>query len=353
MGGQGVTTLDAVAVRLFEGVMAPLVLGGSVRPGDAIGVCAALALGIGASAPTTDHELLARVQKARVRRARLLVPIDDVGPPTGAEWVLAAALHDVLQAMNPRLDTAIRRGAAARLATLASHTIASVGPPKNVHEAVSRHTWLARTLDVARTDTSVSWWSGSRVFLGVDPPSRLQAWPGLRRVHVTRASRGLLELAPLAIERTILVGVLAELLARTPLTDLATCTRAVPPFGWGSATLALIATRAGRTIAMRALARLPVAEVDEALGRATRGALAKNQSGARPALELLAERAIAEAQGHVGAVTGTPLAEEAIFARRMGAATALRMLEAPDSGWPEEERVQLRMALRRAHDLRG
>jgi hypothetical protein len=342
-----VTTLDAVAARLFEGVMAPLVLGGSVRPGHAIGVRAALALGSGASTPTTDPELLARVQKARVRRARLLVPIDEIGPPTGADWVLAAALHDVLQAMNPRMDTALRRGAAARLATLASHTIASVGPPQNVHEAVSRHTWLARMLDVTRTDTSVSWWSGSRVFLGVDPPSRLQAWPGLRRVHVTSASRGLLELAPLAIERKLLVGVLAELLAHTPLTDLATCTRAEPSFAWGSATLALIATRTGRTIALRALARLPVTEVDAALGRATRGALAKDQNGARPALELLAERAIAEAQGHVGAVTGTPLAEEAIFARRIGAAAALRMLESPDPGWPEEARVPLRTALLR------
>ncbi len=346
------TTLDAVAARLFEGVMAPLVLGGSVRPGHAIGACAALALGSGASTPTADPGLLARVQKGRVRRARILVPIDDVGPPTGAEWALAAALHDVLQAMNPRLDTAMRRGAAARLATLASHTIESVGPPQNVHEAVSRHTWLARMLDVARTDTSVSWWSGSRIFLGVDPPSRLLAWPGLRRVHVTSASRGLLELAPLAIERAIPVGVLAELLARTPLTDLATCTRAGPPFAWGSATVALVATRAGRTIAMRALARLPVAEVDAALGRATRGALAKDQSGARPVLELLAERAIAEAQGPIGAVTGAPLAEDAIFARRTGATAALRMLESPDSGWPEETRVRLRMILGRAHDLR-
>ena len=39
------TRLDAIAERLFAGVMAPLVLGGAIRPGHAIGARAALALG--------------------------------------------------------------------------------------------------------------------------------------------------------------------------------------------------------------------------------------------------------------------------------------------------------------------
>jgi len=335
------TDVDAIALRLFQGVMAPLVLGGSLRPGRAIGTATARALGSVASMPPVDPETIARVQRARVRRARLLVPIDDLGPPSAAEWVLAGALHDLLQSMNPQLAT-FRRGAAGRLVALARRTVDSVGAPRSVRETVSRHAWFARLLEVTRTDTTVSWWSERRVFLGVDPPPRLQAWPGLRRVRVTRSSRRLLELAPLAIDRELAVDVLGRFLARTPLTDLATCTRTEPAFTWASATLALVATRAGRTIGMRALARLPDGEVDAALGRATRDALVKNRHAASPALELLAERAIAEALGHGGMAAGTPPTEEATFARGVGAAAALRILEGPESGWSADDRRKLR-----------
>ena len=332
--------------------MAPLVLGGSMRPGHAIGALAARGLGERPVASFADPGLLARVRDARVRRARMLVPIDDLGPPTGAEWALAAALHDILQSGNPRLNTALRRGAARRLVRLASDTIERAGAPVSVADALSRHAWLARMLDIARTDTKVSWWSESRVFLGVEPPPRLQLWPGLRRVRVVRAARPLLDLAPLAIDRSLFTGVIAQLLGRTPLTDLATCSRAVPPFAWADATLGLVATRAGRTLAMRALARLPVEEVDAALGHATRDALAEKPTAARVAVDLLGERAIAEAQRAMAEAQGPVVAaqegrprEDAIFARRMGADAALRLLEAPDSYWPEGERRRLVAAL--------
>jgi hypothetical protein len=338
-------SLDAVATRLFEWVMAPLVLGGGLRPGRAIGTRAALALG-DTSSKFVDPELLTRVRDARVRRARTLVPIDDLGPPTDAEWALAAALHDILQSTNPRLDAALRRGAAQRMAKLAGQTIERVGAPRNVYEAVSRHSWFARMLEIGRTDTTVSWWSESRVFFGVEPPSRLQAWPGLRKVRVTRAVRPMIDLAPLAIDRAVLVDALAQLLGRTPLTELATCTRAAPPFEWGDATLALVATRAGRTLATRALARLPEAEVDAVLGRATRQALDQKPNAAHAALDLLGERAIAAAQRSVLGSAGDSRAADAMFARSLGAAAAVRTLEAGDSPWPQSERRRLLAALR-------
>lgn len=321
--------------------MAPLVLGGSLRPGRAVGAGTARALRAFASMPLADPDTIARVQRGRVRRARLLVPIDELGPPSPAEWALAGALNDLLQSMNPRLDAPFRRAAAGRLVALAARTVDSIDAPRSVGESVSRHAWFARVLDVTRTDTSVSWWSERRVFLGVDPPPRLQAWPGLRRVRVTQSSRRLLELAPLAIDRELAVDVLARFLARTPLTDLATCTRLEPAFTWTSATLALVATRAGRTLAMRALTRLPGAGVDAALGRATRDALVRNPHAASPALELLAERALAEALGHAGTSAGTALTEDAMFARGLGNAAALRTLQAPESGWSEDERTKL------------
>ena len=152
--------LGAVAQQLFEGVMAPLVLGGPVRPGHAIGARVALALGEG-ERTTIDSDLEHDVQHARVRRARRLAPIDTLPSATQAEWALAAALHDLLQAANPTFDAALRRSSAVRILELAREAIERVPEPANVREALSRHTWFARVLDVARTDTTVSWWVGS------------------------------------------------------------------------------------------------------------------------------------------------------------------------------------------------
>jgi hypothetical protein len=330
--------LREIASRLFEGVMAPLVLGGALRAGHAIGAKAALALGGEGTVDVLDATLLDRVQTARVRRARRLTPVDAVDLPSPAEWTIAAALHDVLQSANPTLDAALRRGSAVRILELAHQTLERVPPPMHTGEALSRHTWLARVLDLARNDTSVSWWTGSRTFRGVSPPGRLTAWPQLRRVHVVTTPRPLLELEPLAVDREKLATTVSLLLARTPLTDLASCARTAPAFVWSETTLALVATRAGRTLALRALAQAPASPVDVALGRATRELLTHQRSQATPAIALLAERTLALAQTAPGSLGGRP---DGAFARGLGAAAALRMLRAAESEWPEAERRRL------------
>jgi hypothetical protein len=337
------TDLGVVAQQLFEGVMAPLVLGGPVRPGHAIGARVALAIGEG-ERTGIDPDLETDVQLARVRRARRLAPIDELGTATHAEWALAAAFHDLLQAANPTFDAALRRSSAVRILELAREAIERVPEPGNVLDALSRHTWLARVLDVARTDTTVSWWTGSRTYLGVEPPRRLQRWPELRRVHTMANPHALLELEPLAVDRARLTDAVARLLTRTPLTELATCTRAAPPFVWGEATLALVATRPGRTLALRALAPLPQAAVDEALGRATRALLATRRASSAPAVTLLAERALAKAEGHVGRTEGGAPGSDAAFALGLGAVAAVMLLDAP-GGWADDERRRLLAAL--------
>ncbi|HEY3821070.1 MAG TPA: hypothetical protein VGL81_28090 [Polyangiaceae bacterium] len=337
--------LGAVAQELFEGVMAPLVLGGPVRPGHAIGARAALALGAG-DRTGIDPDLEADVFVARIRRARRLAPIDRVATATPAEWTLAAAFHDVLQAANPIFDAALRRSAAARILALAREAIECVPEPANVLEALSRHTWFARVLDVARTDTTVSWWSGSRTYLGVEAPRRLQAWPDLRRVNVVATPHPLLELSPLAVDRARLTDAVALFLTRTPLTEIATCTREAPPFTWGPASLALLATRPGRTLALRVLARLPAAPVDGALGRATRELLATRGASGAPAVTLLAERALARAAGHAGRPENVEASRnDASFARGLGAVAAVTLLDAPGAVWPENDRRRLLDAL--------
>lgn len=332
------TDAREIAKGLFEGIMAPLVLGGALRPGHAIGARSALALGGEGTVDLLDAPLLDRVQTARVRRARSLTPVDAVDLPSRAEWAMAAALHDVLQAANPSFDAALRRKAAVRILALAHQTLERVPPPAHAGEALSRHTWMARVLDLAREDTAVSWWTGSRVFRGVPPPGRLTAWPQLRRVQVLTTPRPLLELEPLAVDREKLAAAVTLLLERTPLTDLATCSRTAPAFAWSESTLGLVATRAGRTLALRALARVAPTWVDVALGRATRELLTHRRATAAPAIALLGERTLALAQTSPGSLGGRP---DGAFARGLGAAAALRILRARESEWPEGERRRL------------
>jgi hypothetical protein len=343
--------LDAIAEHLFAGVMAPLVLGGAVLPGHAIGARAALALGEGRL--PANRELATRVDAARLRRARRLVPVDALPDPSGAEWALVAALNDILQSANPDFDRRLRRRAATRILELAAAVVERVPFPGTAGEALSRHTWLARVPHVTRTDTTVRWWTGHAEFLGVEPPARLQAWPQLRRVEVVRTPVPVLELAPLAVDRARLTETVAALLARTPLTDLATCTRDAPLFVWHAAALNFVATGAGRTIALRALARLPPLETDAALGHATRSLLNVGLSHvAAPAVRLLAERAVADADrrleseaGDRGPIPGAPVPTDATFARALGAVVARRALRAGEGSWSDAARLRLVRAL--------
>ena len=332
--------LDATAERLFVGVMAPLVLSGSVRPGRAIGARVALTFGEGRV--PADRELMTSVDAARVRRARRLAPIDALPGPSAADWALAAAFHDVLQAANPVFDAPLRRSAAARILELAVATIALVPGPANVGDALSRHAWLARAPEVTRTDTEVAWWAGSRAFRGVDPPGRLQAWPRLRSVRVTRTPRRLLDLTPLAVDRARLTDAVSELLSRTPLTDLATCTRSAPPFAWRPSTLAIVATGAGRTLALRALARLLRADVDAALGRSTRELMTEGVGAhVAPAVSLLAARALAEADERTPSSQAQLPSAGATFARALGAVAASQALAGGEGPWSDPERGRL------------
>src|SRR5512140_3041350 len=93
--------VGAVADRLFRGFIAPLVVGGALSPGRPIGPRVALA--IGDDRPTTDIDLHAHMQLARVRVARKLTPVDRFDTLRAAEWALLAALHDILQTAHPDL----------------------------------------------------------------------------------------------------------------------------------------------------------------------------------------------------------------------------------------------------------
>ncbi len=136
--------------------------------------------------------------------------------------------------------------------------------------ALSRHATFARVFDLGRTDSHVSWWTGSARFRGETPPARLLAWREIRRVQVDakRVPLADMTLGIPSVPLSDFADVLALWLTRTPLTDLATCARQAPPFAWSASTLSLVATPPGRMLAFRALAGEPAEAVTGALMRA-------------------------------------------------------------------------------------
>jgi hypothetical protein len=339
---------QALCERLFSTFLAPLVLGGPMRPVKAIGGKNALAIG---DRTPSDVDTLSRTQLARVRVARKLAPIDRFEPaPTGHEWALAATLHDLVQATHPGFNAVFRRSGPLRILNVIETTLDLIPPPRTAGDALSRHTWLSRMFELARTDVEVKWWTGSETFLGAEPPARLTAWPEIRRVQQTRTPRPLMDLPTSggSVDVQRFTSVVEALLSRTPLTDLATINRAGPLFTWRHETLTLCATNAGRTIVLRAFAQLPDRQVDAALGRATRQLFAaKALRAVSIAIDLLRDRALMAAEARIGLerepdpLTLGPEHNDAAFAVSAGALAASHWIAQTGGGFADHERKLL------------
>lgn len=337
--------LESVAERLFVDFLAPLVLGGALRPGKPVGGKTALSLGDGRS--PGDVDLLSRCELARVRVARKIAPVDMFQPaPTGAEWALGAVLHDLVQSTHPGFHTALRRRGPKRILDVAAKTLARVPPPTSLGEALSRHTWFSRMFALTRIDVELRWWTGAERFLGAEPPARLQLWPELRRVRQTRTPRELMDLptSGAVVDQLAFAAVIGAFLTKTPLTDLATMDRASPTFAWTHESLALVATQGGRTVANRALRLLPHASVDAALGRATRRLFAdKAVRALLVASDLLRDRALMAAAARVASGEPEPISpgseeSDASFAIGAGALAASHFIAQTGGGFNEADR---------------
>jgi hypothetical protein len=342
----------AVCEVLLSDFLTPLVLGGEMRPGKPLGAALALALMQQADHLTPDAEKVSLLTLARVRIARKLAPIDRIEGISGPEWALAAVLHDIVQSAHPDLGGVFRSSAPQKVLDLAAAALDRIPPPTSVREALERHTLFSRILEITRTDTRVSWWVGSATFLGTDPPKRLQAWPEVRRVHVEKTPRALLDLpaagghAPAAR----FFEVIASFLKKTPITDLASCTRSTPEFRFTQEVLSIAGTRAGRTLLLRVLQRLPEETVDCAIGRALREVLAGGPSPPLSAtLMLLAERALLLAQCALGsterALRASPTPDGAL-AQVVSARAAMQLIAVDGAGLSGEERAGMLAILR-------
>ena len=258
--------------QLAHEVLAPLVLGGPVHPVRPFGGPLGLRLGSagGEGRRIADGDLASRLDVARVRRARLLAAVDTLPELDEGDWAVLASLNDLLQLTNHHLGGPLTRGRYARVLANVLWLCERIPAPRDVLGALSRHATFARALELARTDSTVSWWTGSARFRGETPPARLLAWREIRRVQVDARRIPLADMPAgvVGISPADFADVLALWLTRSPLTDLATATRKTPPFAWSASTLALVAAGPGRMLAFRALAGEPADAVNAALARA-------------------------------------------------------------------------------------
>ena len=241
--------------ELTTEVLAPLVLGGQLRPVRPFGVEMALMVGAGRS--ITDADLRSRIDVARVRVARLIAPVDTLPEPSSYDWALCAALNDLIQVTNHELGGALTRGRHLRLLGSVMALCDRIPPPRTIGAALSRHATFARVLECVRTDSTVSWWTGQASFRGQAAPGRLLAWPRLRNVQVDARRVSLTDMIEgiPGVSEEEFARAVRLWLSRTPLTDIGTLGRRSPAFVWSEPAIALIATAPGRALAYRLLAR--------------------------------------------------------------------------------------------------
>lgn len=203
-----------------------------------------------------EEALLRKLRRLANADVPTIVPRID-----GGVLVLGALIHDLVAAFHPDLSGVFRRDAPSKLLEATARALSDVPPPTTLRAALLRHAWLGDLPRFTLVRTEVRWWVGGRSFVGRAPPSRLLAWPEVRRVRRDERAVEILRLPDLFSERAA-TGPLIELHARalsaffaaSPLTDLAMAGRLSPSFTWTASAAALVASAAGARLARRAIA---------------------------------------------------------------------------------------------------
>jgi hypothetical protein len=134
---------------------------------------------------------------------------------------LLYAAHELFATTHPQATAFY-----ARTHLFAAAAAAAVGAlPRTLDPGrlVTRHLVVRRIFRTLRTDVHVKWWTGNASFYGDEPPQRLMAWPGLRRVQQSRLTQPLWRLALQGGDedlRTARLALMVALLDASPLTRL-------------------------------------------------------------------------------------------------------------------------------------
>jgi hypothetical protein len=231
---------EHLGCELVDRLLLPLMRGGDVRLLPPIGGRRARECSTMACSPDQEQQ----VRRFKLAAARRLYPLDDLGVISPSEWLLLCALNDALQLTHPDLS---RSGQRSRLSELAGEVILRAGAPRTIFDVLSRHALFSRLPSLVRQDQLVTWWTGSKQFVGRRPPRRLLSWRTLRRVRVSRKTVRVVSLSAEPFD-----ALLDDWLAATPLTHLLGAALA-PRFAWCSTALGLVSQHAGRQLALRAI----------------------------------------------------------------------------------------------------
>jgi hypothetical protein len=239
-----------MARAFVSSFLVPLVRGGRLHVGRPLGtrdVERLSRLGLERHGPAGDGvEALAAGRLAAASRF-----LRDAAPPPLDETTLrlGAAVHDLLVLVHPGLEGPRVARRQERIAATA-HALASVGPPRTSVEAVNRHSLLARLPEIARTDSTVTFWLGRQTFVGRVPPARVTALPALRRVRVDAVRRSWLrEIGVPAVARDAVLA----LGVASPLGEALDPLRLEPPLCWSRILPVMRAPELARIIAGRML----------------------------------------------------------------------------------------------------
>jgi hypothetical protein len=237
-----------MARGFVQSFLLPLVRGGRLHVGRPLGAPAVARLAR-AAASGEGADAVAALAAARRDVATRFLPDAEAPALDEATLRLGAALHDLLVLVHPGLEGPGVTRRQARVAA-AAQALASLGAPESAEEAVARHSLLARIAEIARTDSTVSFWLGRETFVGRVPPPRVKALPNLRRVRVDVVRRSWLR--DIGVPAVAREAVLALSIA-SPLGEALDPLRLEPPLAWSRILPVLRAPLLGRIVAGRLL----------------------------------------------------------------------------------------------------
>jgi len=134
---------------------------------------------------------------------------------------LLFAFHELMATCHPQSSSFYAR--AFTFCQAAEEAVKRLPYTYDKHRLLTRHLVLMRGFAATRTDTHVKWWTGEKKFHGVEPPRRLLAMPGLRRVKVDKRAIPLWRLAMVDGDeetRVARIALLTAMLNTSPLTRL-------------------------------------------------------------------------------------------------------------------------------------
>jgi hypothetical protein len=185
-------------------------------------------------------------------RTEMLAEVSVAPPPLilgRDELSLAAAVHNLLFLAHPRAESLGVTSSWTKKVIDSARGYAARPKSRARKRVLARHALLHNLFHVTRTDVTLSWWTGTAMFRGQEPPPRLAAWKSVRRVREDRSVAtfddllGTVEASP----------VIASILRRSPLTHLLSRATSTPPLHWEDAAFMLRDAELTRAIAYEAL----------------------------------------------------------------------------------------------------